>query len=67
MTFITFGTLSPVKPCLVKHFKWLLKVITGKGLQRAHFVFRPVHKGHLWSTSRSSCRVIFSLTVCNER
>ena len=42
MRFITLG--GPVKPCLVKYFKWLLKLIEG---QRAHFVFRTDHKGHI--------------------
>ena len=43
MRFITFR--SPVKPCLVKYFKWLLKVIkehrAGKG------TFRPATMGRL--------------------
>ena len=34
------------KPCLVKYFKWLLKVM---GWQRARFVFRPDHRGHFGS------------------
>jgi len=39
MRFITFR--SPVKPCLVKYFKWLLKA--GKG----HILFIPATKGIL--------------------
>jgi len=38
-----FMTLELLK---VKYFKWLLKVIKG---QRAHFVLRPAHKGHIGS------------------
>ena len=31
---------KPLKPCLLKYFKWLLR----HQRQRAHFVFKPVHK-----------------------
>ena len=42
MRFISLR--SPVKPCLVKYFKWLLKVMKkGKGLAKANLVFRPDH------------------------
>ena len=48
MRFIAFGSLG--KPCLVKYFKWLLIVIKGQGLARAHFAYRPDHKGHIRSS-----------------
>ena len=47
MRFIPLRNL--VKSCLVKYFKWLQKVIKANGLQRAHFAFRPDHKGHIKS------------------
>jgi len=46
MRFITY--LSPVKPCLVKYFKWLLKGSKSKGLAKAHFVYTS-HKGYIGS------------------
>ena len=33
---------SPVKPCLVKYFKWLLKVIKSKGLAKGTLIFATI-------------------------
>jgi len=48
MRFITFR--SPGKPCLVKYFKWLLKVIKGQMAGQGHnFASGPDHKEHIRS------------------
>jgi len=38
---------SPLKPCPVKYFKWLLKVIKEEALAKGIFCFRQDHKGHI--------------------
>jgi len=43
MRFIKLG--SPVKPCLVKWFKWLLKILKAMSWQRAYFVLGQSTKG----------------------
>ena len=41
---------SPVKPCLVKYFKWLLKVIKSEGLAKGTLIFATIGPtGGTWS------------------
>ena len=47
MRFITFG--SPGKPCLVKYFKWLLKVIKGQRAGKG----QGLAKGKGWQRARA--------------
>ena len=57
---------SPVKPCLIKYFKWLLKVTKGQKLGEGYIVFRPDHEGHIRSpkgTVPFSCGLVRTMVI----
>jgi len=47
MRFITFR--SPGKPCLVKYFKWLLKVMEGQKAGKGHILLLDQPLRHIRS------------------
>ena len=56
MRFMIFG--SPGKPCLVKCFKWLLKVIKGQRAGKGHILFLDQSTKGTLEAQRAQCPLV---------